>query len=280
MNGQAGGGNPQQRPQMQVDLTTTSGVKNSKGTSIFKSAVILRKISKYVAGTDSDAIMPIPVFIDPYNDKIVADGLPLELREELADESFLTGILMDKYHFEKIPSYNEIGLDTLNLRAELIRNNPDFCNKINTIFLEEYEEKQITKSQLDMLPEDSLYFGGFPDNYDKNKMLDFHNSNWEDKYHISNQFRDQRFKYFAHRVIYEEAPYILPKDDFENIHKIIAKQVLSYDNEKWNTLPKSYHQLDTLRNEYEEKGDDKKLTFLDDLDGFLQKLEKKFNVNR
>tara|TARA_Y100000004_G_scaffold190110_1_gene246729 strand:- start:79 stop:363 length:285 start_codon:yes stop_codon:yes gene_type:complete len=91
MNGQAGGGNPQQRPQMQVDLTTTSGVKNSKGTSIFKSAVILRKISKYVAGTDSDAIMPIPVFIDPYNDKIVADGLPMELREELADESFLTG---------------------------------------------------------------------------------------------------------------------------------------------------------------------------------------------
>ena len=91
MNGQAGGGTPQQRPQMQVDLTTTSGVKNSKGTNIFKSAVILRKISKYVAGTDSDAIMPIPVFIDPYNDKIVADGLPLELREELADESFLTG---------------------------------------------------------------------------------------------------------------------------------------------------------------------------------------------
>ena len=90
MNGQAGGANPQQRPQMQVDLTTTSGVKNSKGTSIFKSAVILRKISKYVAGTDSDAIMPILVFIDPYNDKIVADGLPLELREELADESFLT----------------------------------------------------------------------------------------------------------------------------------------------------------------------------------------------
>ena len=91
MNGQVGGGTPQQRPQMQVDLTTTTGVKNSKGTNIFKSAVILRKISKYVAGTDSDAIMPIPVFIDPYNDKIVADGLPLELREELADESFLTG---------------------------------------------------------------------------------------------------------------------------------------------------------------------------------------------
>ena len=86
MGGMAGG----QPPQMPIDLTTTTGVKNSKGTSIFKSAVILRKISKYVAGTDSDAIMPIPVFIDPYNDKIIADGLPPELREELADESVLT----------------------------------------------------------------------------------------------------------------------------------------------------------------------------------------------
>ena len=37
--------------------------------------------------------MPIPVFIDPYTKKIVADGIPLELREELAEESILlTGI--------------------------------------------------------------------------------------------------------------------------------------------------------------------------------------------
>ena len=75
---------------MPIDLTTTTGVKNSKGTDIWKSRVILRKISKYVAGTESDAIMPIPVFVDPYTDKILADGLPVELREELADNSILS----------------------------------------------------------------------------------------------------------------------------------------------------------------------------------------------
>ena len=83
MGGMAGG----QPPQMPIDLTTTTGVKNSKGTSIFKSAVILRKISKYVAGTDSDAIMPIPVFYDPETGKILTTGLPKELREEYKDES-------------------------------------------------------------------------------------------------------------------------------------------------------------------------------------------------
>ena len=79
---------------------------------------------------------------------------------------------------------------------------------------------------------------------------------------------------FAQRLIYEEAPFILPKNEYENIHKIIAKQVLSYDNEKWNTLPKAYHQLDSLRNEYEEKDDKTRLTFLEDLDGLLQEFEK------
>ena len=62
----------------------------AKGTDIWKSRVILRKISKYVAGTDTDAIMPIPVFVDPYTDKILADGLPMELREELAESSVLS----------------------------------------------------------------------------------------------------------------------------------------------------------------------------------------------
>ena len=186
-------------------------------------------------------------------------------------------ILMDHSYINKISLYNEIGIETLNQRADLIQNNPDFCNKIKTIFFEEYEEKEITKSQLDLLAEDSLYFGGFPDNYDKNKMLDFHNVDWKEKYHISNQFRDHRFKYFAQRVIYEEAPFILPQNEYENIHKIIAKQVLSYDNEKWNTLPKAYHQLDSLRNKYEEKDDKARLAFLEDLDGFLQEFEKKFN---
>ena len=87
--GSAGGATPQQ-PQVNVDLTSTKPVKNSKGTDIWKSRVILRKISKYVAGTDTDAIMPIPVFVAPYNDKILADGLPMELREELAESSVLS----------------------------------------------------------------------------------------------------------------------------------------------------------------------------------------------
>ena len=107
-------------------------------------------------------------------------------------------------------------------------------------------------------------------------MLDFHNADWEEKFYISNHFKDQRYKYFAQRLIYEEAPLVLPKSDYDIIHKIIAKQILSTDNEKWNTIPKSYHELDTFREQFEIKGDDEKLLFLEELDKFLQDLEKKY----
>jgi hypothetical protein len=76
----------QQQPQLNIDLKSTTGIKNSEGSSLFQSGVILRKISKFIAGTDNDAIMPIPVFFDPTNNKILGEGLPPELREELADE--------------------------------------------------------------------------------------------------------------------------------------------------------------------------------------------------
>ena len=72
--------------QPQIDLKSTEGMKNAEGGSIFKSGVILRKISKFVAGTDNDAIMPIPVFYDPSTNKILGEGIPVELRDELKDE--------------------------------------------------------------------------------------------------------------------------------------------------------------------------------------------------
>jgi len=72
--------------QPQIDLNSTTGITNSEGKSLFQSGIILRKISKFIAGTENDAIMPIPVFFDPTNNKILGEGLPLELREELKDE--------------------------------------------------------------------------------------------------------------------------------------------------------------------------------------------------
>jgi Exonuclease C-terminal. len=185
-------------------------------------------------------------------------------------------ILLDSSFVDKMPNYNKIGIKILNHRAEIIKKSVDFKNKIQTILFEEYESKQMTNSQIDITPEESIYSGGFPDNLEKSKMIDFHNADWEEKFYISNQFKDERYKYFAHRLIYEEMPHVLPKSDYENIHKIIADQILSTDNEKWNTIPKSYHELDNLREKYEIQNDEEKLLFLENWDHFLQDLEKQY----
>mgnify|MGYP003988382571 FL=1 len=76
----------QQLQQPQIDLKTTTGVKNSEGGSIFLQGVVLRKISRFVTGTDEDALLPVPVFFDPETKKILESTLPKDLREEFKDE--------------------------------------------------------------------------------------------------------------------------------------------------------------------------------------------------
>ena len=76
----------QAQQQPQIDLKNTTEVKNFNGGSIFQQGVILRKVSKFVAGTNEDAFMPIPVFYDPETNKILTDSVPKDLREEMKDE--------------------------------------------------------------------------------------------------------------------------------------------------------------------------------------------------
>jgi|TARA_E500000178_G_C17018659_1_gene754272 hypothetical protein len=74
------------QPQLNIDLTNTTGVTNFDGGNIFQQGVILRKVSRFVTGTDDDALLPIPVFYDPATKKILTDSVPKELRDELKDE--------------------------------------------------------------------------------------------------------------------------------------------------------------------------------------------------
>ena len=76
----------QQVQQPQIDLKNTTPVENSEGGIIFQQGVLLRKVFKFITGTDEDALLPIPVFYDPKTNKIVEGCVPKDLREELADE--------------------------------------------------------------------------------------------------------------------------------------------------------------------------------------------------
>jgi len=68
--------------QPQIDLTKTEAINTPSGGKIWKQGVILRKVSKFIAGTSEDALIPIPVFFDPKTQEIFEGTLPKELKEE------------------------------------------------------------------------------------------------------------------------------------------------------------------------------------------------------
>ena len=72
--------------QPDVKLEDTTSFETPEGNKIFQQGVLLRSVSKFVAGTDEDAVMPIPVFFDPNTKKIVGLTLPPEIREEYKDD--------------------------------------------------------------------------------------------------------------------------------------------------------------------------------------------------
>jgi len=71
--------------QPNIDLTNTTAVEGFDGGKLFGQAVVIRKVSKFVTGTDEDMLMPIPVFYDLESKKILKDSIPPEIREEYKD---------------------------------------------------------------------------------------------------------------------------------------------------------------------------------------------------
>ncbi len=74
----------QQQMNVNIDLKNTDSVEHKNG-KVWAQGFIIRKISKFVAGTAEDAFMPIPVFYDPETGEVLQETLPPELRDEAAD---------------------------------------------------------------------------------------------------------------------------------------------------------------------------------------------------
>ena len=82
----------QQQQGPPIDLKNTSEVKNSEGGSIFQQGVILRTISKFITGTDEDALLP-RVLLSLFS----ADFLPSE-QPELGSLIFIS-LTLDLWGF-------------------------------------------------------------------------------------------------------------------------------------------------------------------------------------
>jgi len=182
-------------------------------------------------------------------------------------------IIMNATYGINFDAYKELGLSKLKERAKLIRENKDFANKVSLILEDDIREKQELDSQLEVYAEESIY-KKFPSKEDSAIMPEFHEAEWKDKFLVLQKFKDERFQYFGKKILYEENPSFLPKEEYDAIHKEVATRVLSTNKEKWNTIPRTYSEIDTLRNKF--KDDEEKLKFLDEINSYIEEMEKMY----
>jgi len=68
--------------QPQIDWTQSTAVEGFNGEQLFAQGFIIRKISKFILGSEEDGIIPIQVFYDLDSKKILLESLPKEIRDE------------------------------------------------------------------------------------------------------------------------------------------------------------------------------------------------------
>ena len=186
-------------------------------------------------------------------------------------------VVLDKQFALKQKPYSDLDLETIKKRAHLVRNSENFCKNIQTIHREAAEEKEQTKTQEDLLPEETLYEKFIP-NKDTALFKTWHSSSWEDKLRLLDKFQDKRCSWFGQKIIYQEAPQILPPDLYKNIKSEIARRILSKNKEKWQTVNMAYTEIDYLRDQASNRDDEEELKKLDEINQFIMSIEKKYEI--
>jgi hypothetical protein len=72
---------------LNIDIKNTRPITSPEGNQVFAEGVILRKVSRFVTGTQEDGVIPIPVFYDIKTGKVLVELLPKELRAEFEEEA-------------------------------------------------------------------------------------------------------------------------------------------------------------------------------------------------
>ena len=184
-------------------------------------------------------------------------------------------IILDESYGMKAEPYSGMDKELIYKRAKLVRENEKFSEKVITALREIAEEKEQTKSQEDILAEESIY-QKFTPNKDTALFPKWHSASWKDKLLMLDKFEDERLVSFGKKIIYQESPETLPKEMLRKIKREIAKRILSEKKEKWWTCKEFYFECDNLREKYSNENDHAKLKFLDELNEFVMSIQKKY----
>jgi len=76
------------QPQLNIDLSQSTECLSSTGGQIFQIGYVIRRISKFLIGSDEDVLVPVQVFYDPETMEISSELLPPDLRPFYQDQKY------------------------------------------------------------------------------------------------------------------------------------------------------------------------------------------------
>ena len=184
-------------------------------------------------------------------------------------------IIVDAKYGMKAEPYSAMDKSLISKRADIVKNNEKFSQNILNALREVAEEKEQSKTQEDIYAEESIYTK-FTSNKDTSLFPAWHAASWKDKLKLLDKFDDDRLVGFGKKIIFQEAPEVLPESMLKSIKREIAKRILSEKKEKWWTIPTLYTEIDTLREKYTNESDNEKLALLDEFNEYAMSIQKKY----
>ena len=87
-------------------------------------------------------------------------------------------------------------------------------------------------------------------------------------------FEDERYNYFASKLLYENQPSLLSKEEFNKINRFFAENFLTTEKKPFTTIPSAFKAVDDFRNKLE--GDEKKMKQIEEINIYIEELKKHY----
>ncbi len=175
--------------------------------------------------------------------------------------------------------YDEIGSDLLNERAKIVFKNKDLADKFKLMEIDRRIEKEDEKSQDNVFPESAA--NAFLDFKQSTEIAKFHEQNdWNEKYKIALSIKEPRANFILKRLIFDESPKTLSKEDFKMVHRELHERLVINQERPFTTIPEAMSQTDTELVKMEESDDEhkvQKMQILKDYNVYLNFMEKYFS---
>ena len=105
-------------------------------------------------------------------------------------------------------------------------------------------------------------------------------SSWKEKYQLALKLKDSRASFIAKRLIYDESPETLTREDFLFVHSELRNRLILNQHRPFTTIPEAMNYIDTELSKIEDSDDnnkEEKIKIIKDYNKYLIFLEKYFS---